>query len=381
MLETEPSSTKTPIICAEIAFKHGESLYGKNMHASAMQQYLLTIGNIEPSQIIRKFLDPADLPLLRLYLETLHLRSLANPHHTTLLLTTYTESPENLEAFLTSDLNMYNYNVETALRVCRASKMYNLALMVARKHGLVEDEVKILVSDLSDYKGVVQRIRHMIIDQRGMSPQINLPDRSNGLALLKSLVERHARVLIRNEGPLFIDVMIELVVEGVFDIHKLVSYINVCDVAMLCEFLEGVLNAKFNIDVQKQDDQNFPPISLDIAGLQVVNDELGIVCMELITVYATLADSDQASQKCIRVLSECFSGCDVDACILVFRNYGLDKALVYVLEKTRKFVELAEYYCLASDEMALAGVCVVSNDLSVWRQSVKYYFECGGMFF
>lgn len=57
----------------------------------AISQYIKTIGRLEPSYVIRKFLDAQRIHNLTLYLQALHEKGLANPDHTTLLFNCYTK--------------------------------------------------------------------------------------------------------------------------------------------------------------------------------------------------------------------------------------------------------------------------------------------------
>lgn len=61
-----------------------------------------TIGKLEPSYVIRKFLDAQRIHNLTAYLQTLHRQSLANADHTTLLLNCYTKLKDSskLEEFI-----------------------------------------------------------------------------------------------------------------------------------------------------------------------------------------------------------------------------------------------------------------------------------------
>ncbi len=54
-------------------------------------QYIKTIGYLEPSHVIRQFLDSQRINNLTLYLQALHDNHLADKHHTTLLLNCYTK--------------------------------------------------------------------------------------------------------------------------------------------------------------------------------------------------------------------------------------------------------------------------------------------------
>ncbi len=59
-------------VVADIQARYAGHLYNKHDHDGAMQQYLATIGHLEPSFVIRKFLDAQRIHNLTSYLEQLH---------------------------------------------------------------------------------------------------------------------------------------------------------------------------------------------------------------------------------------------------------------------------------------------------------------------
>lgn len=76
---------------SDIIKKYGDHLYNKGDYDGAMGQYVRTIGRLEPSYVIRKFLDAQRIYNLTSYLQELHSSGLANADHTTLLLNCYTK--------------------------------------------------------------------------------------------------------------------------------------------------------------------------------------------------------------------------------------------------------------------------------------------------
>lgn len=58
--------------CAEIQRRYADHLYSKHDYDGAMTQYVSTIGYLEPSYVIRKFLDAQRIHNLTSYLEQLH---------------------------------------------------------------------------------------------------------------------------------------------------------------------------------------------------------------------------------------------------------------------------------------------------------------------
>ena len=72
---------------------YADHLYKKGDYGLAIEEYKKTLRskNIEPSYVIRKFLDAQKIENLTDYLEALHDEGCPNPDHTTLLLNCYTK--------------------------------------------------------------------------------------------------------------------------------------------------------------------------------------------------------------------------------------------------------------------------------------------------
>lgn len=62
---------------AEISRLHGDLQYSKNDFAGSIKHYILTLGFVEPSYVIRKFLDVSQIDYLIEYLEKIHERKFA----------------------------------------------------------------------------------------------------------------------------------------------------------------------------------------------------------------------------------------------------------------------------------------------------------------
>ena len=61
-----------PSVVAEIQRRYADHLYNKHDYDGAMAQYVATIGQLEPSYVIKKFLDAQRIHNLTTYLEELH---------------------------------------------------------------------------------------------------------------------------------------------------------------------------------------------------------------------------------------------------------------------------------------------------------------------
>jgi len=132
----------------DIFTKYGDHLYSKKDYEGAMKQYVMTIGRLEPSYVIRKFLDAQRITNLITYLETLHEKNLASEDHTTLLLHCYTKlkdaKKEKLDNFIRTHTH---YDVQTAISVCRHAGYKEHALLLAEKHSEHKWYIKIWIED------------------------------------------------------------------------------------------------------------------------------------------------------------------------------------------------------------------------------------------
>ncbi|CAL5228225.1 g11315 [Coccomyxa viridis] len=150
--EAEPSAV------AEIQRRYGDHLYAKHDYDAAMTQYVATIGHMEPSYVIRKFLDAQRIHNLTSYLEELHVQKLAGADHTTLLLNCYTKLKDvsKLDAFLrgsgaSEGSSALPFDAETAVKVCRTAGYYEHALYVAQAAKEPEWYLDILLEDCQQF--------------------------------------------------------------------------------------------------------------------------------------------------------------------------------------------------------------------------------------
>ncbi|KAF6017142.1 VPS11 [Bugula neritina] len=140
---------------------YGDYLYTeRGDHDQAIEQYKMTIGKLEPSYVIRKFLDAQRLHNLTSYLEELHNKHHATEDHTTLLLNCYTKlkDQDKLDEFIhKKDRNNEVYfDVETAIRVLRQADYHSHALQLAERHSQHEWYMKIQLENVKDFSSCSQ---------------------------------------------------------------------------------------------------------------------------------------------------------------------------------------------------------------------------------
>ncbi|XP_075696250.1 vacuolar protein sorting-associated protein 11 homolog [Rhinoderma darwinii] len=152
---------------SEIFRQYGDHLYSKGDHDGAIQQYIRTIGKLEPSYVIRKFLDAQRIHNLTAYLQALHLQSLANADHTTLLLNCYTKLKDSarLEEFIKASEGEVHFDVEIAIKVLRQAGYHSHALYLAEKHAHHEWYLKIQLEDIKDFQEALRYIGRLPFPQ------------------------------------------------------------------------------------------------------------------------------------------------------------------------------------------------------------------------
>lgn len=149
----------------DIFRQYGDHLYSKGDHAGAIEQYIKIIGKLEPSYVIRKFLDSQHIEKLTSYLQAVHKQREANEDHTTLLLNCYTKlnKTQNLKEFILMKDKDLDFDVDIAIKVCRQGSPME-ALMLAKKHEKHDWYIKLLIEDHKKYKEVVEYIASLDFD-------------------------------------------------------------------------------------------------------------------------------------------------------------------------------------------------------------------------
>ncbi|KAI0672642.1 hypothetical protein C8Q78DRAFT_1137233 [Trametes maxima] len=186
---------------ADIHKQYGDHLYTKGDYDNAMQQYIQTIRYVQPSYVIRKFLDAQRIHNLVTYLQELHSLGLANSDHTTLLLNTYTKlkdvarldsfiKRESLRTAANGDKDDLPFDLDTAIRVCRQAGYFEHASYLANKYERHEDYLRIQIEDAGNYKDALTYLRQLGAE----AAESNLA--RYGRAMLDNLPEETTDLLI-----------------------------------------------------------------------------------------------------------------------------------------------------------------------------------------
>lgn len=150
----------------DIFKQYGDHMYAKGDHSGAIEQYIKTIGKLEPSYVIRKFLDSQHIEKLTMYLQVLHKQGHATEDHTTLLLNCYTKlnntmgQSESLREFILMKDKDLDFEVDVAIKVCRQGSPAE-ALMLAKKYEKHDWYIKLQIEDHQKYSDVIDYISNL----------------------------------------------------------------------------------------------------------------------------------------------------------------------------------------------------------------------------
>ena len=122
--------------------------------------YVLRLVGLVAANFGLKFLDSQRINNLIEYLEELHEHNKATIDHTTLLLNCYAKlkDTEKLETFIKSGTN---FDLETAISMCRQGGYYDQAVFLAKKNKEHELVIDILIEDSKNYAEALDYIWHL----------------------------------------------------------------------------------------------------------------------------------------------------------------------------------------------------------------------------
>ncbi|KAJ7960261.1 vacuolar protein sorting 11 [Quillaja saponaria] len=397
---------------AEVLRKYGDHLYSKQDYDEAMAQYIHTIGHLEPSYVIQKFLDAQRIYNLTNYLEKLHEKGLASKDHTTLLLNCYTKlkDVEKLNVFIKSEdgVGEQKFDIETAIRVCRAANYHEHAMYVARKAGRHEWYLKILLEDLGSYEEALQYISSLEPSQAGVT------------------IKEYGKILIEHKPVDTIEILIRLCTEegesskrGASNsayIHMLPSPVDFLSIFIhypqsLMDFLEKytdkVKDSPAQVEIHNtllelhlSNDLDFPSMSHVSNGknrnLKVGSETAAILRAKtngkVISNHNDSAeekDCQERRKKGLNLLKRAWPSelenplYDVDLAIILCEMNGFKEGLLYLYEKMKLYKEVIACYVQTHDHEGLIACCKRlgdsgrGGDPSLWADLLKYFGELG----
>ncbi|EGC37991.1 hypothetical protein DICPUDRAFT_76416 [Dictyostelium purpureum] len=380
---------------ADVYREYGDRLYAKGDYDGAIAQYLCTIGQLEPSYVIRKFLDAQRIHNLTSYIQALHEKNLATANHTTLLLNCYTKLKDvkKLDHFIMTDNG--TFDVETAIKVCRQGNYFERALFLASKHNRHEWYLKILLEDLHEYRKALDYIQTLEWEEADK----NL--KKYGKQLVSEIPEETTGVLMKlctNYQPVQAFDSLSNLKFG-FDNLKLNQQ------TQTQQHPNG--NNSYNNNNNNNNNYNNPNNSNNINNLEksspeefihifVSKSEWLVKFLEYMVqqniespaVYNTLLElylredpNLTAEEKVKRVdkaydfLTNPKSKFDQDQALILVQVHNWKKGVLYLYEKLELFNEIIEYHMETNDYAGLIKACKKYGvkDPNLWVRALSFF--------
>ncbi|KAJ0982171.1 hypothetical protein J5N97_010426 [Dioscorea zingiberensis] len=399
---------------AEVLRKYGDHLYGKQDYDEAMSQYIHTIGHLEPSYVIQKFLDAQRIYNLTNYLEKLHEGGLASKDHTTLLLNCYTKlkDVEKLNKFIKGDDSVgdHKFDVETAIRVCRTAGYHEHAMYVAKKAERHEWYLKILLEDLGRYQEALEYISSLEPNQAGVT------------------VKEYGKILVEHRPVETINILMRLCTESGESIKRRTSngvhmtmlpspvdFINIFvhSPLSLMDFLEKytgmVKDSPAQVEIHNtllelylSSTLTFPLIlqennsddhDLRVRSTKYLTNGSALESKEKSTVDNRDVKKDrdrlERFQKGLALLKSAWTSemehplYDVGLAVILCEMNAFKDGILFLYEKLKLYKEVIACYMQAHDHEGLIACCkklgdsTQGGDPSLWGDLLKYFGELG----
>ncbi|XXQ38213.1 Vacuolar protein sorting-associated protein 11 like protein [Plasmodiophora brassicae] len=336
----------------EIVKRYGDHLYEKGDYHGAMREYLDTVtpgtAYVEPSYVIRKYLDARLSDDLTAYLEALHSNSCATKLHTTLLLNCFTRAKldEKLTAFL-SNTKSNKFDVDNAIQVCMSAGYLDHALQLATKNGRTDAAIKILLA-MGDFAAVCLFISKLPFEEAEACLRLHghllfeeAPEQTS--ALLERLCTEFAPSLDgKTKHRANPDEFIHLFVGRPDDLRK---------------FLESIV-AK-------------------------IPNSSSTVYTTLLEVYLRSVDPSQlsspggTSDKILRLLSTQQTKYDPELALVLVKRYKFTAGVLFLYQKLKLYLDILEHHFQCNDANEILETCIYYGDEepNLWLRALSYFAD------
>ncbi|CAF1177545.1 unnamed protein product [Adineta steineri] len=339
---------------AEIFKQFGDHLYAKNEFESATDQYCKTIGFLEPSYVIKKFLDSQHIDHLTRYLEELHRAKLANVDHTTLLLNCYTKHPDRINRLAqfiglnensgsTPDVEL-TFDVDIAIDVCRQANYLDEALALSAKYRRHDKYIKIQCENKRDYDRALTYIQTLKFDDALQA------FRNYGKTLIKQQPKLTTK-LLKQLNPTPQQIEQEQLPESLINL-----FMNNPD--ELLDYLEYAV-------------KQYPKEHL-------VSTVYDTILELLLQKYSTTEDKkelDRLSHQIITLLQDSKIGIDVTRAMVACQKYNFKAGVICLYDKAKLYQQILQYQMKNKESDKIVSTCLKygDEDPQLWIQALSYF--------
>ncbi|XP_023235262.1 vacuolar protein sorting-associated protein 11 homolog [Centruroides sculpturatus] len=331
----------------DIFRQYGDHLYSKGDHDGAIVQYIKTIGKLEASYVIRKFLDAQRIHNLTAYLQALHKKGLANEDHTTLLLNCYTKLKDidKLDEFIKTE--KVDFDVEIAIKVCRQAGYFTHALFLAEKHHQHDWYLKIQLEDLKDYSKALDYIGKL------------------DFSLAEDNMKKYGKILINNALKETTDLLKRLCTDFKSNNETIQRaqpeefiHIFVNNTEKLLEFLQHMVRER--------------PSSSALVYNTLL--ELQLQSWKAATVPAV---KEQLEKDITTSLTNSEAKYDVDQAMVLCQMNDFKYGVLCLYEKAKLYQQILQYHIKHNDYKNIIETCknFGLSDPNLWIEALRYFSQ------
>ncbi|XP_012139382.1 vacuolar protein sorting 11 isoform X2 [Megachile rotundata] len=341
----------------DIFRQYGDHLYSKGDHNGAIEQYIKTIGKLEPSYVIRKFLDSQHIDNLTTYLQALHKNGQATEDHTTLLLNCYTKlnQTDKLKEFIMTKDREVDFDVEIAIKVCRQASPED-ALLLAQKHNRHEWYLRIQIEDKHEYKKALEYMATLEFEEAESNMKKygnilieNVPNEST--QFLKTLCTKYRP----SNKPLVDQEMLDGTVDQYFDKANPEDFIHLFlnNSERLVEFLEHL-------------------VKTDTKWSTLVYNTLVEHYLHVWSALDNNVTKVQYEQKIIRLLQSSEACYDRDQILILCHQHNFRRGLIFLYEESKLYQEILRFHLREGDSEQVLATCkrFGHQDPNLWVQAL-----------
>lgn len=321
--------------------QYGDHLCDKGDYIGAIEQYIKTIGKLEPSYVIRKFLDSQHIEKLTMYLEALHKQGHATEDHTTLLLNCYTKlnntvgQSNSLKEFILMKEGDLNYDVDIAIKVCRQGSPAE-ALMLAKKHEKHDWYIKLQIEDHQKYVDVLDYISNLSFENA------------------EFYMKKYGNILIQN-AP-----------------YESTQFLKRLCTNYKSNTMDNSLVGSFDLS-QKSDPEDYIHLFLNNSErlVEFLEYLIGEGCILSTPVYNTLlehylhvwgnftniSERNKCSQKILKLLQNPDIKYDKSQALVVCHMHSFGDGILYLYEEQKLYQQILRHHISKNDSSSILACC------------------------
>jgi hypothetical protein len=347
---------------AEISKRYADHLYKNGDYDTAISQYCKTIGVLEPSYVIRKYLDVSRIQNLTHYLQQLISMNLGNEDHTTLLINCFAKLKDDAElSKLTAQTS--EFDVETAIKVLRHAGFYDHAAQLAVRHSNYDAYFQIQLKDKNDVSSAMQYLLQNVRESDQLTILIKYgriliakePQRTTELAkrvTCRFLEDKSGFSLNSMSDSFAMDTLSPNFME--FDIEDMLN-IFVQNTDAMINFIEYL--------IEKQPSKTTPSFYNTILGLLMRSFN------------STGRRKRETSDKVMRILQNSDANYDIDQILMLCAANSFDPGLLYLYRKSKNYRLLQQHFIRNKDAENVVKCCqdYGSADPQLWVEAVYFF--------